>query len=649
MIATVLTLLLMALVVRIFAMVGGATAQTRSMLELNERLRNCKITLQADLANITTPMLPPLRVEDQAGYFEYIEGPMGPLPTFATAAIDSEQGVADSTVGDIDDVLMFTTRNDSQPFYGRVRLAQSVGAGTQWVDTTTTSPYAEVCYFVRGNTLYRRMLLINGALSMSAANAAGSGYIDPAALTSPNGPFKYSFYDKFDISVHQEGGTYDTTGGTQPVPMLKANTLGDLTRRENRYGHQPHAFPFDTRFWGALGLPTLRECTFYTDIFNTTAAGTTARWPYPFFDPVASPNLWGAQVGTPGTPTFPTGPYAYCFGPYIYPNGPAAYQNYYQNANIPAMGYTNANLLSAGATPNTIGAAAPGTFPQFLNLTQNGAFVSAIDSWLLPTYPWDQVSPFNGAIAAFSLSADEQDPVSPGIQYNASTRVSDDVILTNVISFDVKAWDPEAPILFGTIANPGAPAGHSATNYYDASPATVYMPGDGVNIVAINGTNYRVAGANYLAALQSLGATTAIVGRGAYVDLGYQQLVQFPPFPPPVLVPPATTEFLVNALLAAPSVFSSPGSSYSPLKYVYDTGCFNYEEDGIDNNNNGIIDDYTNGFDDNGIGGIDDITELEAPVPYTSPLKGIQVKIRVVEPDSRQIREITVVEDFLWE
>jgi hypothetical protein len=43
---------------------------------------------------------------------------------------------------------------------------------------------------------------------------------------------------------------------------------------------------------------------------------------------------------------------------------------------------------------------------------------------------------------------------------------------------------------------------------------------------------------------------------------------------------------------------------------------------------------------------IDDITELDAPVPYTAPLKGIQVKIRVFEPDSRQIREITVVEDF---
>jgi len=57
----------------------------------------------------------------------------------------------------------------------------------------------------------------------------------------------------------------------------------------------------------------------------------------------------------------------------------------------------------------------------------------------------------------------------------------------------------------------------------------------------------------------------------------------------------------------------------------------------------------SNGFDDNGIGGFDDITELEGPIPYPVPLKGIQVKIRVFEPDSRRIREIAVAEDILCE
>jgi len=43
------------------------------------------------------------------------------------------------------------------------------------------------------------------------------------------------------------------------------------------------------------------------------------------------------------------------------------------------------------------------------------------------------------------------------------------------------------------------------------------------------------------------------------------------------------------------------------------------------------------------------LTEVEGPVPYPVPLKGIQIKIRVYEPDSRQIREVTLTQDFLWE
>jgi hypothetical protein len=46
------------------------------------------------------------------------------------------------------------------------------------------------------------------------------------------------------------------------------------------------------------------------------------------------------------------------------------------------------------------------------------------------------------------------------------------------------------------------------------------------------------------------------------------------------------------------------------------------------------------------VGGVDDDTELESPPPYRAPLRGIQVKIRVFERDTRQIREVTVVQDF---
>ena len=54
-----------------------------------------------------------------------------------------------------------------------------------------------------------------------------------------------------------------------------------------------------------------------------------------------------------------------------------------------------------------------------------------------------------------------------------------------------------------------------------------------------------------------------------------------------------------------------------------------------------------NGFDDDGNGIVDDDGEKLTSPPYPVPLRGIQVKIRVFEPDSRQIRELTIVQDFL--
>ena len=54
------------------------------------------------------------------GYFEYIEGPIGPVIDPETVFVDSTNGNApDTTVGDVDDILMFTVTNASTPFIGR--------------------------------------------------------------------------------------------------------------------------------------------------------------------------------------------------------------------------------------------------------------------------------------------------------------------------------------------------------------------------------------------------------------------------------------------------------------------------------------------------------------------------------------------------
>ena len=94
-----------------------------------------------------------------------------------------------------------------------------------------------------------------------------------------------------------------------------------------------------------------------------------------------------------------------------------------------------------------------------------------------------------------------------------------------------------------------------------------------------------------------------------------------------------------------------PGSAATAR--VYDTWSTHYENVGLPGLTlaqypvGGFPGRGTNGFDDDGNGIVDDDGEKITSPPYPVPLRGIQVKIRVFEPDSRQIRELTIVQDFL--
>ena len=276
-IATTITLIIMAAVAEVFGLFGAGVSDSRSVIEMTDQMRAVAYRLRQDLAGATAPTRPPLAPEQEQGYFEYIEGPMGPpvatkivpggskiaTPLNGTHALDTDESgattypsydftgydnttnayAADNTVGDLDDILMFTSRAQDEPFVGRFGLD---GLGNPIM---VESRVAEISYFVRGTTLYRRVLLVR-----PDANLTG--------ITT-------GFYNLYDLSARQGGGptpqnvTADTSTG-----HLVPNSLGDLTKRENRFGHQPYRYPHDARFWGALGLPTLQECA-------------DPQWPFP--------------------------------------------------------------------------------------------------------------------------------------------------------------------------------------------------------------------------------------------------------------------------------------------------------------------------------------------------------------------------------
>ena len=187
--------------------------------------------------------------------------------------------------------------------------------------------------------------------------------------------------------------------------------------------------------------------------------------------------------------------------------------------------------------------------------------------------------------------------------------------------------DPTAPVL------------------YDSSQKRVILPGE---------PGYAIPPAG----------TVSIISHGAYVDIGYLNTSYSAAYNYDITLTPNGSTHLGLGHWGHPRSGlggTVVGPNFTPpIAQVYDTYSFHYECDGVRQSTapastGTVIDAATNGFDDNNNGVVDDIVyngdptagENETAPPYPVTLRGIQVKIRTFEPDSRQILEWTVVQDFL--
>lgn len=262
-----ITLLMMAAIVNLFANISSGVRIRRATMEMGSELRTVRATLFSDLAGATCRTLPWQRPDEDPGYIEIIEGrysdsnPTGLALTLTTSQVPGSQTApaGDMTdamgLGDYDDILALTVQSEVTPFKGRYINA----AGTQ---ETIESNVAEVIWYAIENpvvgigepgmrNVYRRVLLV-------APWADLSGIPLPSGVSLAEMSESYrNFYDICDVSVRIEQSSSLT--GLIWVP----NTLGDLTKRENRFGHFynfatasakgfPHYFPHD---WATTPSP----------------------------------------------------------------------------------------------------------------------------------------------------------------------------------------------------------------------------------------------------------------------------------------------------------------------------------------------------------------------------------------------------------
>jgi hypothetical protein len=688
-VAMAITLVMMAAVVTLFANVSNSVRNRRANIEMSNQVRHLRNVLQQDLQGATCPGVTWQRPDSNHGYIELIEGiytdqnptplveagfstatnrievtnseldpALSPIPRNNVGADANSDGkitaqeleahyqdrrsLVPGALGDFDDILMLTTRNEREPFVGRIPTNVRQNATTAydfnvidsptnpgWDYGTIESPLAEVVWFAVENpadvvdkpdinnffgepgmrTIYRRTFLI-------------APWINPYRFTRPDGTivdtFRYdgeefkaepglvrllpadisleqaiaaiiAFQDRYDLSVRLE---WDNN--LQPARWkIMANTLADLTKRENRYGH--------------YGL------------HHEAGPNNTSKRSYPY--PMVS---WGRGyddsdlefITDPdlGNPTQPARGGALA-GP-----APLRYVANYEVAQV-GLGYPAQPLVTL-----PIECSLPATARAMLD--DDGRIVRVVFG---PVPLW-------------------------------GARRGEDIMMTGVLGFDMRVYDPGAP-LFGVRAEFGNRNSKIETVLQPSDPgwATAYQ-----NVQDHNG-GLRI-GQNDL--------NYPLVSQGAYVDMGYQfNRLMLPP-PTDFLFHKDQDQDFFNSA-AAKTWFFKPrgmmdvrGNLLTPGYTAYDTWSFHFENNGVDEDdrdgdNNALTgaDEATNGLDDVGYYwdpvtrtyisdirlGPDDAGERETTPPYDKPLRGMQVLIRTYEPDSRAIRQVRVNQHFLPE
>ena len=209
-VSVTLVLLMMMMFAQIFEIASGIHVKVRGITRNDQRTRILSRTLRSDLDKRTMRHTTPFRQNEHL------------LTNLADRDLDDRQGyfsVSENDPGsDLDDVLQFTARTsisllnvESSRFSGKsISLAQNVINQPDYddgvLDNAAESIAAEISYFLRSGTLFRRVLLLRQpayGMAQPTEQPSGNPIVFPPTL---------SFWNNFDFSAHYE-----------PNPLINSN------------------------------------------------------------------------------------------------------------------------------------------------------------------------------------------------------------------------------------------------------------------------------------------------------------------------------------------------------------------------------------------------------------------------------------------
>jgi type II secretory pathway pseudopilin PulG len=686
-VAVGLLVLMMAVLVTIFQSATGSITEQRAYAALDQELRRIDQVIRLDLAGVTARMTPPNDPRDGRGYFEY-----------------AENALSDAQGEDTDDTLRFTAQAPAgKPFVGRIWVPKSVVPRTAGVSQTlepitVTSQYAEIIYFLRGTNLYRRVLLIKPTLSGLTGDQLGvtnrpydiNGRLpfdpaDSAAFSGGAGAFG------FTASVFEPATAFAASNATlgglpfvgwlayndisarpsrfpevDPANLLVTpqsyaptpNSLSDLTNRENRFPNPRFSDDYLTidqsngnvLFQIPDGIPDDINLDGIPDYYPTLYPGAlsaTAPQLVFEFDQAGNP-LAPPGVPRPAATAAPLDVLAF---PYVFPNAYSQAEPAYVANGLGWLHSLDPTGVSYNHAPVDLGDSLP--IPA-VNLNDNTARQTwwgfptwretASPFWLDPFKrindpvgaPFFNVPPATGQEQPYTQSAglswtrrlqvspmlppqrNDFDPANPVLAPSTDQPYSeinpyagsplfrlpkvvweDDLLATNVRSFDIKAYDP-SPWIWSVANNQFMPA---AAGYYDLGYATRNDDGS-ANATMLQGTPPA-----FLGTFGHQGRMPPRVADGR-ADPQYPLANGNPNVgddSPGVVRMLRTWDSWSTAYTRAPALPLDPTTG--PLA-----------------------------------GGPP--TYPSYPPPYPAPLRGIQIQIRMTDPDNQRVKTLTIRADF---
>ena len=652
-IATAITLLMMISLVQVFKVVGDSMKQGRAVLQLNNSLRSATFRLRNDLNNLTLRVSPPADTSTGAGYLEYFDGAM----TDYTYTLFDELNALDakltysvirsSRFGDLDDILMFTARAGGDTwFVGQVPAfvlnpalrgvptqdSDSDGTPDAIEKVTISSQLAEIVVFARpvntaglyfddydGNNLpdayqlYYRTLLIRPDLNTTTVTGSAElpntlvtgtslgtwlAALPPTGpATGPPGPLDMALaHQQCDLSIRR---VYD---GTPGADAIAANSLEDLMDPANRFAH--FEYPLSGLFGSATG------------IVSTTM-------PLLVLQPI--PRVTGPSP-TPGT----------CINVFGDDGRPGTFSPLYSDPN-------------------------PGTMPAGLE--------GAAGNFLHPSFVL------------------------------AGERYGEDILASDCLAFDVKIFDAGAPVL-GVVGVDGA-SGTTASTVLGAagSDDIILTPNDPGYAAAIASSTVPgvisygsyvdlMWGRKTLSSLPCFPPGTLDVGDVFSNQPSVNLWTEFSGLTQPSPLPGGAAPVLpfIDGLFRAGKVIRFAGAPEPPaiLQPTFDTWSNHYETDGhlqghftalsavgvvnVDRwkrqQNSSIAntdiakvtlpayrattaDAGVDGVDNDNTGGVDEASEQETQPPFPALPSGIKVSIRVEDRAARQVKQMSIANEFV--